>query len=454
MATNRCSSAINCSQATPTLRKGLGATVAFTYSGDRSVIAKVMGTRLQIWTCFVLASACKTPGAQNASVQSAPRTSLAPTALGVEDVAADEAGYIQQLQDLTIDIMKMNQKKMGAPNPVRDVHTKTNGCVNGMFEIDPNLDSSLHTGVFQPGARYPVIIRMSPGAPGIIPDNGVTTRGLAMKLLQVDAVLDKYQVPTEERSWLLPQFAGLQQDFTFLNAEQFIIKDLSRYIIFTKELAKGNPLPAFINPNPFHPIFQPRELKLFTDEATQKVANLLGISYFGQLPYKFKDTAFKYRMDPCPSQKPLPTMNTKDPDYLRKAMTETLKGTTVCYAFSIILQKDANIQPIEDTTIAWPSSDKDIAAHKPTANRTEVGRLTIPPQDFSSDAVEQRCERLSFNPWNGLAAHKPLGNMSRARKAVYLAGAANRPSDRGVQTPDEEQLAILKKYSAYGLAPK
>ncbi|MCX6129221.1 MAG: hypothetical protein NTX25_09195 [Proteobacteria bacterium] len=420
------------------------------------MIKKVLGWRLLFCMSFVLINACKTLHSRSSDVQSAGSTDPKVSGLGVENPPPDEAGYIKQLQDLTIVVMQANRQRAGTPDaPLpRDVHSKTHGCIKGVFEIDPNLDKDLRTGVFQAGARYPVIIRTSPGVPGVNPDSTISSRGFAMKLLQVNAVLDKYPVPENERAWLLPQFAGLQQDFTFLNGESFIMKDLSSYIKFTEALNNQNPFPAFINPNPLHPVFKPGELTIFMKEVLQKVDNPLSISYFGELPYKFKDTAYKFRIDHCPSQKPLPksAFSKDDPDFLRKAMTETLKSTTVCYSFSIILQQDPRIQPIEDSTVVWPSSDSDIAAHKPTANRTEIGRITIPPQDFSSKAAEQRCESLSFNPWNGLTAHKPLGNMNRARKAVYLTGAGARPSDRGDQVPDAEQLEILKKNSAYGKA--
>ena len=58
-----------------------------------------------------------------------------------------------------------------------------------------------------------------------------------------------------------------------------------------------------------------------------------------------------------------------------------------------------------------------------------------PPQDIDLPTTEAQCEKLSFNPWNGLNAHKPLGNMQRARRAVYLAGAHYRAADMGLQQP-------------------
>jgi hypothetical protein len=37
----------------------------------------------------------------------------------------------------------------------------------------------------------------------------------------------------------------------------------------------------------------------------------------------------------------------------------------------------------------------------------------------------------AFSPWNGLAAHQPLGAINRARKAIYEASARFRLSHNG-----------------------
>ncbi len=62
-----------------------------------------------------------------------------------------------------------------------------------------------------------------------------------------------------------------------------------------------------------------------------------------------------------------------------------------------------------------------------------VARLVIPRQDIdAADAriVEDRVDRLAFNPWHTTDAFRPLGHINRARKAVYLAGSANRLGHR------------------------
>jgi hypothetical protein len=48
-----------------------------------------------------------------------------------------------------------------------------------------------------------------------------------------------------------------------------------------------------------------------------------------------------------------------------------------------------------------------------------VARLVIPRQEFDSPAQMTFAEALSYNPWHSVAAHRPLGNQNRARRAIY-----------------------------------
>ena len=75
--------------------------------------------------------------------------------------------------------------------------------VRGVFEIDPALPAEFKTGVFQPGLRYPVWIRLSNSAPGSGPDKNPTSRGFAMKLLDVQTRLTSLGLPEDDTRWAL-----------------------------------------------------------------------------------------------------------------------------------------------------------------------------------------------------------------------------------------------------------
>ncbi len=67
--------------------------------------------------------------------------------------------------------------------------------------------------------------------------------------------------------------------------------------------------------------------------------------------------------------------------------------------------------PIEDASVQWPEDQSPYVS---------VARILIPAQDaWSADRVSLVEERMSFNPWHALAAHRPLGAMNRVRRTVY-----------------------------------
>ena len=72
---------------------------------------------------------------------------------------------------------------------------------------------------------------------------------------------------------------------------------------------------------------------------------------------------------------------------------------------------DARRTPIEDASVNWPSP------------YTTVARLRLPPQNTASpqgQILAQQVEDAIFDPWQALAAHRPLGDVQRARKVVYF----------------------------------
>lgn len=66
--------------------------------------------------------------------------------------------------------------------------------------------------------------------------------------------------------------------------------------------------------------------------------------------------------------------------------------------------------PIEDPSVEWS-----VMRSPPIV----LARIEIPMQDFSSRERSEQCENLTFNPWRALAEHRPLGGISRARRAIY-----------------------------------
>ena len=66
-----------------------------------------------------------------------------------------------------------------------------------------------------------------------------------------------------------------------------------------------------------------------------------------------------------------------------------------------------------------------------------VARLTLPLQDVTTakgKEIEELVEKLSFDPWHAIEAHRPLGSIMRARAHAYREAVRER---QALAEPDE-----------------
>ena len=78
--------------------------------------------------------------------------------------------------------------------------------------------------------------------------------------------------------------------------------------------------------------------------------------------------------------------------------------------FDFCVQLPKGSMPVEDPTVEWSEADSPFIP---------VARLTIPKQSFDAPDRLAFGENLSFTPWHGLDAHRPLGGINRVRRVVY-----------------------------------
>ncbi len=91
------------------------------------------------------------------------------------------------------------------------------------------------------------------------------------------------------------------------------------------------------------------------------------------------------------------------------------------WEFRVQLCRDLERQPVEDPTVEWKEDE---------APFQRVGVVRVQPQDsWHPDRVQAVDEEMRFSVWTGLAAHRPLGNVNRARNAPYRI----RPSSASAQ---------------------
>ena len=86
-----------------------------------------------------------------------------------------------------------------------------------------------------------------------------------------------------------------------------------------------------------------------------------------------------------------------------------------CYFhFAVQKQTVPESMPIEDASVIW---DEEVSPFH------IVATITIENQDFDNPESLAHCESSSFNPWQSLPAHEPLGRMNQVRLLVYAKAA-------------------------------
>ena len=301
---------------------------------------------------------------------------------------------------------------------LRDAHAKAHGCVKAEVQVLPDLATALRQGVFsEPGKTWQATMRLSNGNAYPQFDSIRDARGMAIKL---------FDVPGKQ---LLSDRQGRnEQDFVMFNHPNFFVSDVAEYRQNVAAQADGKKVMAFF------PAWDPRTWQvrhLFIALATLSPApsSPTQTTYFSVSPYKFGEANAKFRVIPDPDSCPayaLPKQNQNLPNFLRSALNQQLSTDRVpaCFVLQIQRQDPSQYMPIEDTSIEWREQD---------APFETVARIKLPAQDFDTPALNLQCDNLSFNPWFGLEAHRPIGGINRLRKAVYEAVSDYRHSRNAEQ---------------------
>jgi hypothetical protein len=280
----------------------------------------------------------------------------------------------------------------------RDAHPKAHGCVSAKFQVASQLPEQYKVGLFKnEGKVYSAIVRLSNGA-GVKPDSEPDTRGMAIKLLNVDGKKSKIEENGDE----LPY-----QDFLMVSHPVFIARNLTDYRDFFQDVVLKGSLMKYFFPslNPYY--WRVKELQIARTIKGQKHSNLLDLSYFSMTPYQFgKNEVMKFAVKPCDNNRPS-TAFPENPseNFLKDQLVKDLSQQAACFDFSVQLSEHR--LPIDDATVEWDSAFQ------------KVARLTISSQTFDTQDQQDDCEQMSFDPWNALNEHRPRGSLNVGRKDVY-----------------------------------
>lgn len=311
-----------------------------------------------------------------------------------ERAQPDEEASLQAI----IDTFKAQMRGLWKPGGFeRGGNTKTHGIVRAEFIVHDGLPPQFRHGIYAQPGSYRAWVRFSGPGPYVTPDiDDVGFMSISIKLMGVPGP----KLMDEEK---------FTQDMFGVSTPTFVTPDTRANAHLQHWSLQDASLFHFVNfrrPHLLDFVMQGLWIKTQTSP--------FEAPYFSCVPYLLGEgQAMQYSVWPKSNRKtPIPRLPLRPPDdYLRQAMVKSLEQGDVELDVRLQLQTDPHLMPIENNAVLWPER---------LSRRVSVATLRIPQQKFDSPAQIAFARRLSYNPWHCIAAHRPLGNQSRARRRMYF----------------------------------
>ena len=338
-----------------------------------------------------------------------------------EILEEDEAETQQALASTMLGIAETTFKHSG--HAMRSVHAKSHGLLIGELQVLDHLPPHLAQGIFAKLGTFPVVMRFSTPPGDLLDDKVSLPRGLAVKVIGVAGAR------------LMGAETAVTQDFVLGNGPAFGVPKAKKFLASLKLVAlTTDKVPGL--KRALSTVLQGTE-KLIeavgSESATIKSlgghpeTNLLGETYFSQAPILYGQ--FMAKISIAPVSEALiklkdATVDLADkPDGLREAIVNFFETQTAEWELRVQLCTDLEVMPIEDSSIAW---SEDLSPY------IAVARITAKPQLAWSEARASAVDdNMSFSPWHGIAAHRPIGSIMRVRKMAYEMSAHFRAERNG-----------------------
>lgn len=317
----------------------------------------------------------------------------APSTTWQERIPPDEDAHLQRVAKVIAGLQRNRSAKFGAG---RTLHRKQLLATTGTLEVLDGLPEHARHGLFATPGAHRVLARFSNGGPDVQADRVPDIRGFALKVFDVAG----------------PAALGGttdHQDFLMINQDRLPTRDSREFVDFMEAMTRGQV------PGLFH-LFQKHGLGGGLARVRELFA-ALGKKFNGFAAERFNTAAplccgpyaVKVRLKPVGN--PPPTTRSKD---IAADLRERLATAPVHWDMELQFFVDEATTPIEDAATVWPDAETPIVT---------VARLTL---KAASDEAARLAEAGKFDPWGALAAHRPLGEVMRARKAAYFASQQGR----------------------------
>ena len=278
----------------------------------------------------------------------------------------------------------------------RALHRKQLLAATGQLEVLPDLPEFARQGLFAVPARHEVRVRLSNGGTDKVNDAKPDIRGFSFAVLGVHGEGALGNGPTHS------------QGFALINQEKFAFPASGEFVDFVMASSKGLGVLLQYMVRRYGLFGGLGRVKRLITSVSRPFAGFANENFFSAAPIACGPYAVRVRLVPDAGNGP-PNPGAKadqGADMAARLRTGVLRYTLELQPFT-----DEATTPIEDASVNWPTP------------YTPVALLTLPQQEIDSDegrTLSATVEAGIFDPWAALAAHRPLGDVMRARKVVYF----------------------------------
>lgn len=314
-----------------------------------------------------------------------------------ERIAADEterhAAYAR-------DFAQIQARKSAKFGKGRTLHRKQLLGLEGSFAVLADLPGHARHGLFAAPRSYPAWVRLSNGGTDVQADRKPDIRGFAIKIRSLGDLGGPGALgsgPTD------------CQDFLLINHPAFAFAGADEFVGLVKNLSKGPGALLGYLVSRYGFLGALGMMKRFAQTFNKPFSGFATAPFYSAAPIACGPYAARVRLLPAGGE----ARPGAEADWAQDFLARLARGPL---QFRLQLQffVDEARTPIEDASVDWP---EDVAPY------VTVGVLTLPPQDALAADGQARAaaiEAAAFDPWAALMAHRPLGEVMRARKAVYF----------------------------------
>lgn len=304
-----------------------------------------------------------------------------------EIISPDEDARYARQGEILARVQRERSARFGTG---RALHRKPVLAARGWIDVAEDLPDFAKAGAFAEPGRHPVLVRFSNGGTDVRPNRAADIRGLALRIegMQGDGALGG----TTDH-----------QDFLFINHDAFASASSDEFIAVVDAASRGPLSLVAMLVRRYGWGAGLGRLKRLAATLKKPFSGFATEPFNTCLPVAVGAYAARVLLQPEASGPALDA----DPE---QDLRQRLARGPVAYGLALQFFTSEAQTPIENPTIVWSPQD---------SAPLRVGRVVL-------EQVVDDVEGLKFDPWGGLAAHRPLGEIMRARKAAYFVSQKGR----------------------------